>query len=145
MSVMTGKYPSLVSHAAQVSSSTVDSIVPLMNTPFDAMIAQIYGDKRTELIKDRSLVEVGDLAFAGNCEGTVTAILTDGEVAPAVNRIQVTYRGQVVQNPADESIANRVVEYNIIDAVNADADGTNKTKNPNAISGEGVVFLRLLD
>ena len=145
MGVMTGKYPSIATHHAAVASSKVDSIVPLLGTPFDGLKAQIYGDERTEIIRDLSDVAVGDVAYAGNSVGTVTAILTDGEGSPADNRIQVTFGGQVMQTPNASSIANRVVVYSFVDNDEAAATGESNVYAFNSISGEGVVFVRVLD
>jgi len=138
------KFNSLTAHAAQVDNSLIGSIVPLLGTPFDGLKIQIYGDKRTEIVKNHADVIVGDLAYAGNIFGTVTAILNDGETVPANNRIQVTYLTPYMQTPNASSVSNRVVEYNFVDNDESDADGTSKTQNPNAMSGDGVIFIRVV-
>lgn len=143
MGAMSPKFNSLTVHAAQVQASMLASVIPLMNTPADGMNANIYGDVRTKVIPFAE-VAVGDKAYAGNIFGTVTAILNDGEDPAVNNRIQVTYETKFMQTPNADSVSDRIVEYSFIDNDEADADGTTKIENPNALSGLGVIFVRVL-
>jgi len=137
MTAMSTKFNSLTAHAAGVKTSGVGSVVPLLNTPFDGNIAEWAGDERSQIIKDHADVLVGDIAYAGNNVGVVTQILT-------ADRIEVTFEDGAMQTPNASSVAKRVVEYTFVDGANADADGTNVVENPNAISGIGVVFVRVI-
>tara|TARA_A100000172_G_C3044260_1_gene111825 strand:+ start:8459 stop:8887 length:429 start_codon:yes stop_codon:yes gene_type:complete len=139
------KFSDLEAQNQEIQASGVADVIAMSNAPFDAFIAQTYSDYRAQIIKDRTEVVVGDKAYAGNVEGIVTAITDDGEVAPEDTIIEVTYRTPYMQSPNADSVENRVVEYNIIDNDDADSDGTNKVTAPNELSGDGVVFFRIIE
>lgn len=139
------KFQDLEEQNEIIQSSGVTDIISLSGAPFDAFKAATYSDGRAQIINDLADVVVGDKAYSGNVEGTVTAILDDGGDPAVNNRIEVTYLTPYMQKPNATTVENRKVEYNILDNTNADADGTNKVVSPNELSGQGVVFFRIIE
>lgn len=141
MSAMTPKHADLkATHNAIDPLGVLASIQFLGNPISDPYMANLVQDGKYKIITDPSQVIVGDLVQAGTYEGTVTAILTDGEVAPANNRIEITLKQRYPQQSGVDAPVRKIT----YDFVTNDEGLTDEKFLPNKLSLESasLMFLR---